>query len=1116
SVTASNIGSCCGAIHLAKVTGAGITITLNESGSNASNISVGSLTALGPSYIAVYMNNGSASGTGKLIVNGSIKANNGGGVELTNIGGNSIDVTGGISAAGIVAVTQNNNVANTINIGGNIKGSHLQMTAYGSGSINIHVGNVVAGSNVTITGDNYGSGSANITVGNVSGTEVIIAANAASNQNAVIHTGALNAMNAVARGLVSVSASGKNTTITTGAISAQGVLTPFAGGDPSTENPFFRDAANVTLATTGTGNNAITVNGGITLKGAGGHFHYSGSYGNIYTASGSTGQAVLAIKNLNTGNTTVKVAGAINATGVGYAGVDISASKVTLGGAVNLTATAGKMKQSGTLSYSSPQNIVYSESGTKLGRAELLIHDDSGASLGGAVTIKGPSAQLIVEGDGGITTRGISLTASGEKFQHKATGIDSYSHTVNYSSTESAGTAAVLLLAGSGNIAKDVKVQGNITVTGIGKAVVGIEGNTITTQSLTVTQAAGKYSRTGKLPSGVFSSSGGGPNQLVLSSNDQSFGGMSDRDDLFGFKQGTLNGGIGGVRLQGVSSSSYCSCETPATSITVGGSITVSAVGQGDVTIAGKTVNITGGITGTATRATANGSGMHSSNSGAFNYSIKHTANGSGGRMLVDIRGSQASGQSSSSHYNGDNNYTGTATIGGAISLTGPTASVQIKSGTIKTGNISVDGTGENISVTDVYTPSEGNAFTLKRSGVIDWTGIELSGKAGTGKVTTGNLLAEGPLFVAIHISAGTVTVGNLGVIASSGNVTLLDTRISTTPLTFTAGDAGVAISTISSAGSTSVFGAATVNGNINVEATRDAHLLTNAAVSGYVLVTAGGNIDDPLPANLLRFINHDPHSTGDSSSNAPTLNLSASALALLAGGNITLNDAVLKVGTGSVPGVVGDSTGIALLATQGLVSPGTPPNATFVAGGKLGLGKFTLTGDYLYMEASSYNLTGPISVPASTVVQFAPVSLPGSIGVEPGTSTSSQLNLSGTLLNLFPGTTFLIGGTGTTGDMTIGSQGKITLGGGSNFLVETAGNVTGLENILTTGLVGNLFELVNFQVPTASEIQNTSGTSDGNSDQKKKKTTNTGDNESGGGGGSVEQDDDTSGVCRG
>lgn len=1087
--------------------GAGVSSGVSLSGRASSGAVNGNVKVTSTSGIVSDHGNASVTvhgGGGGITVSGPIMA--GRNVSLYGSGAlTGFNVTGAISAGGAVTISESGTVtgASTLKTGNVTAGNSANINVYQvTGASKVTIGNITAGARAYVSNNVVAGGSANLTLGNVSGRDVQIYDHAVAGQQAVLQTGALSAINPSSAAFVNVTTGGKNDIITTGAITATGTLNP--NRSPLTQAGFNRSAANVSLIDVGSGNALMTVNGGISIKATGAHYNLIRSGSNAFTASGSTGQALL---NISTGSgpaglATVKVTGAIDETGMGIVGANIIANKVTLGGTVNITATAAKMKQTGTLTNGALENIKYSESGAALGRATLFVQTGSAASFGGAVTLSGPSAGLFVNGTGGVTTRGITVTANGQKFNHKATGTDSLGKAVNYSSSQSVGNATAFLEAGAIGNPKTVNVQGNVSVTGKDRAGISVAGNTIAMQGITVTQTAGKFSRTGIVPSGVFTASSGGPNPLALVSQQNQTGGGLDR--LFGINQGTLTGGFAGVQLMDFPNTSSCSCQTPANSITVNGNIAMSVAGDGEVWLTGKAVSITGGINGVATRATVNGTGTQNFNSGGINYSVAHTVTGSGGRMHLDIRGIPGATSGGSS-----NNYTGTVTIGGAISLTGPTADIRIKSGSIKTGDITANGTGEKLSVTDVYTPTgTGTAFTLKRSGIIEWSGIDLNGKASTGIITTGNLLAEGPLFAGIHVGAGTVTVGNLGVIASNGSVTLLDTRISTTPLSFTAGDAGIAVSAVTGTGKTAVFGAAKVNGNINIEATRDVHLLTNAVVSGYTLVTAGGTIDDPLPANILRFLNQKPGNQGGSSSHVSTLNLSTSALALLAGGNISLTDATLKVGAGSVPGVAGDSTGIALLAKKGLATS-TAPSATIVAGGTLGLGNFTSTGGYLFMEAGTYNLSGPISVPTSTVVQFAPVVLSGSIGVEPGTSTSSQLNLSGSLLNLFPGTTLLIGGAGTIGAVTIGTQGTITLNNGSNFLVFTTGSVTGLDKILTTGLVGNLLELVNFQIPTASEIQNTSST-----DQKK--NVNTGGEENGDSGGTIEQDNDTSGVCHG
>jgi hypothetical protein len=53
-----------------------------------------------------------------------------------------------------------------------------------------------------------------------------------------------------------------------------------------------------------------------------------------------------------------------------------------------------------------------------------------------------------------------------------------------------------------------------------------------------------------------------------------------------------------------------------------------------------------------------------------------------------------------------------------------------------------------------------------------------------------------------------------------------------------------------------------------------------------------------------------------------------------------------------------------------------------------------------------------------------------------------------------FPGTTILAGGSLLNGSMAIGGNGAVNIGG-QNFLAATTGTVTGIGNIVSTGLVG-------------------------------------------------------------
>ncbi|HSN18282.1 MAG TPA: hypothetical protein VLV87_08720, partial [Gammaproteobacteria bacterium] len=242
---------------------------------------------------------------------------------------------------------------------------------------------------------------------------------------------------------------------------------------------------------------------------------------------------------------------------------------------------------------------------------------------------------------------------------------------------------------------------------------------------------------------------------------------------------------------------------------------------------------------------------------------------------------------------------------------------------------------------------------------------------------------------------------------------------------------------------------------------------------------------------------------------------ITANGLALTAGKDITLSSTQITVGNGSVASLGSDPLLLQALATVGL-SPASPrPNAYFNAGGTLTLGKFTLNGDYLYMQAANITLLGPVTAPTNSVIQFAPTTGPASIGVEQTPGTGSVLNLSNSLLlSLFPGTTLVIGNGTESGAVTLGSSGPIDIGS-SNLIVETSGTVTGLSNVISTGLVSTVQSLLASVLPppTPSEIDPNS--SNNNNTAGKHRQQGDYDPDGGGtGGGTITQTTDTGGAC--
>ncbi|HET7921263.1 MAG TPA: filamentous hemagglutinin N-terminal domain-containing protein [Gammaproteobacteria bacterium] len=1044
-------------------------------------ITTGNLTATGGA-IDVYGTNGG----GTLTVNGDIKA--GGAVRLLATGASAAQTLGGITVAG--AISAGGSV--TVNEQGDFTGANT-----------LTLGNITAGKSVNVDVERQNTGSAVLSIGNIDAPSIMVN-EAAFNFSAAakLTLGNLTAVNTAGQALVNVMASGKSNVITTGAITAKGKVAAYAGSSSgaTTSQVTKATGAGVVLygSSSGIGGTDITVNGGIMIEAQAGNYTLSKTGSHALTGSGSTGQALLLLFDPASNLGSVKVAGDINMTGAGSVNATLVGGQINVGGKVTLTASAVHSKLT-KVNTASGNNLTSSMSAAVTGEALFFVRADSAAgisaSVAGAINVSGPRADVAVKG-GNVKLGSVTVTGQGVKQKRSVTGT-SGGAAVSFSSSRSAGFGAITAHATGPASTATVTIGGDVNVSGIGAANINVTGLNISTRNITVNQTAGHYTAQGSLPGtgGASYSFGGYFNYGVLP-----------------LKQGTLDGGMALVSLQ-AKGPSPCNCSnaTFAKNVTVAGDIKVNAVGDGFVTLAGSAVSVSGGITGTAAKATvANGKRDFTyTDSQSKVWNVAHTLSGSGGRMEVDIRGKRGTGSITSNEI-----YSGDVTVGGAISLTGPVARVNIKSGNATVSDVSITGTGENLSIKDVYTPSgSGAAYTVQRSGVLSGTMIELQATAAGGTLKAGNLTAKGPLIAGAHLIASDITLGSLDASASSGTATAKDTRISPNAVTLTGGNALVGIFELSGSGSNVTLGTADATGNLNVTAATDANLVFNMDVAGYTLVTAGKDITSNPTVKLLNFTDYDSRPDGNNGATGPfpPLSLVTSGLALFAGGNIDMSTASITVGTGTVPGVAADSTAVALVGGQGLSVPAGAPNAALVAGGALSLGKFTLQGDYVYLEAGSYTLNGPVSVPTQTLVQFVPLPLDGSISIEPDSSTSAAVTLDEGLLNLFPGATLLIGGTTTSGDVTIGTQGTITLSGGSNFLVDTTGTVTGLENVLSTGLVVDLRAQV-FQIPTASEI-NTSNTTDEDKDKNPFIEAEAGE---GDGGGDIAHDDSAASVCHG
>ena len=118
------------------------------------------------------------------------------------------------------------------------------------------------------------------------------------------------------------------------------------------------------------------------------------------------------------------------------------------------------------------------------------------------------------------------------------------------------------------------------------------------------------------------------------------------------------------------------------------------------------------------------------------------------------------------------------------------------------------------------------------------------------------------------------------------------------------------------------------------------------------------------------------------------------------------------------------------------------------------------------------------------------------------------------TFFSLFPGDTVVVGNSGEQGNVTIGSLGKISLAAGTNLVIDTAGGVTGLGTVITTGTV-ILIQPVIFTPGQAGATVGSDNTSTGLGDQTDKKKL--GQNSGSTGGqqnGTVSQESSTGSVC--
>jgi hypothetical protein len=268
---------------------------------------------------------------------------------------------------------------------------------------------------------------------------------------------------------------------------------------------------------------------------------------------------------------------------------------------------------------------------------------------------------------------------------------------------------------------------------------------------------------------------------------------------------------------------------------------------------------------------------------------------------------------------------------------------------------------------------------------------------------------------------------------------------------------------------------------------------------------------------------------------------ITANAVAFRAGKSLTLSSTDITAGSGSVPqdaatvngnpalkAILEDTGFAATLAgdprlAAGFAAAGIPvgaiaPNATFAAGGTVSLSGLTMKGGYLYLQGTNVSLSSAVTAPKGLVVQVAAANPAATTDVEGKGANGANLNLNGSgFIDRFgDGTTLVVGASGQTGDITLGNNGTFDIGS-DNLILDTGGNITGLGNVTSTGIVSSLEALLGSAVapPTSGEIDPTSVNNNNAAGDKKHQ--NQGGEDAGANGtqgGSITQDTGNSSVC--
>ncbi len=1071
TATASN-----GALKTSTVGGSAITLTANG----------GALTA------------GAITGTAAVVLGGN-------GIVAADISGSSLQLTGGAglvdsddltATAGAITATGGSIDAGMVSASGNVTATAS------SGALKT---STIVGSTITLTAN-----SGALTTGAITGTGAVTAdAQSISLGGAVQGSSVdLDAVNSLAAiGLLDVTATAGSLRLEGGSLggggadlSATGTVTlvgnlgagsgaaSIVGGGITADDV----SGSSLLLTGGTGvvdaGSLTATAGAITVTGGSIDAGVMSATGNV-TATASSG----ALKTSTVGGSTIALAanggaltaGAITGTaavtlnGNGITADDIGGSSLLLTGGTGLVDT-GKLTASAgaiTVSGGSIDAGVVSATGNVTATASTGALKTS--TIGGsAITLTASSGALSTDeitGTGAVTADAQSISLGGA-VRGTSVDLDAANALAATGLLDVTAATGTLRLEGAslGGAGADLSASGALILVGDlagGSALVDLSGDTINAEA--ISGGTVKLAATGLLTAGNITAGAGGitATALGLDTGDLTATGGGDitatatAGDLLA---GAVSGDVvtllasGGIETAGIVANTL--------SLTAGGSLTTLNLqaGSGGASLSAASIDA-GSITvvGGDLSATAQSGDLEADDILASDVEL--TAE-QGDIAVGDVTASEASFSApegaitvGSVDSAGDVDFDfGTGLDTGALTLAGTlfadldntdavfgdvnaqAVDITVSGGDIVIGNVTVT---QDIDLTASGRVQFGNlngqdiAISLGQDSTIGSSQVIASGSFaldGAG-VLGGNALtvqAQG-----IDVGAGLALES--ASFTTPGSASFSGALFEVQTLTVTAASIGIDNATLEA-------GEATLNSGGNVT-------LANAQLTGgRYTVSAAGLVQDA--------------GEGGSLFDVAALGISASEIAL--------GDSIIQVGNGVA--AIGGDAGL-LAALQGKnpdLLPASPgPNASFIAS-RVELGSLELAGDYLYISADDVQFAGSIEAPVDLFVHFSPMTASADLGIETAAAMARQINLNrDEHFNVFPGTTFAIGGIGFGGDIFVGENGPVTLSPRqSNFVFMTEGSIFGLSNLATNGSVvvlgGTAVSYNEIEVPLNDEFK--------------------------------------------